>query len=119
MRAMITPEFQLLMYCARSQLDAQAIRALVNAGPNWQALLELAKQHGVRPMLLRSLRSVCWDAVPQTLRDELGHFNRANLQKSMALTGELFRLLEAFQQNGIPIAAFKGPVLAELVYGNL
>jgi hypothetical protein len=70
-------------------------------------------------MLLQSLKYVCWDVVPKTIQLELERFNRANLQKSMALTGELFRLLEAFQQNGVPIAAFKGPVLAESVYGNL
>lgn len=117
-RVMVTREFQLLLCCARSQPNAVPIKDLVSAAPNWQILLELAKQHGVRPMLLRSLKSVCWDAVPQTIQRELDRFNRANLQKSMALTGELFRLLEAFQQKGIPITALKGPVLAELVYGN-
>jgi hypothetical protein len=116
---MITREFRLLLYCARSQPNAGHIKDLVSAGPNWQILLELAKQHGVRPMLLRSLKSVCWDTVPQMIQRELERFNRANLQKSTALTAELFRLLNAFQQNGIPIAALKGPVLAESVYGNL
>ncbi len=116
---MISREFQLLLYCARSQLDAEPIRDLVNAGPNWQTLLELAKQHGVRPMLRKSLKLVCWDAVPQTIQLELERFIRANLQKNLFLTSELFRLLGVFQQNGIPIAAFKGPVLAESVYGDL
>jgi len=118
-KVMVTREFRLLLYCARSRPKAGPIKDLVSAGPNWRILLELAKQHGVRPMLLRSLKSVCWDAVSQTIQRELERFNRANLQKSMALTGELFRLLEAFQQKGIPISALKGPILAESVYGNL
>jgi hypothetical protein len=115
----VTREFRLLLYCARSRPKAEPIKDHVRARPNWQILLELAKQHGVRPMLLRSLKSVCWDAVPQTIQRELDRFNRANLQKSVALTAELFRLLAAFQQNGIPIIPLKGPVLAESVYGNL
>lgn len=116
---MISREFQLLLYCARSQLDAEPIRDLVNGGPDWQTLLELAKQHGVRPMLRKGLKWVCWDAVPQTTQLELERFNRANLQKNLFLTGELFRLLRVFQQNAIAIAAFKGPVLAESLYGDL
>jgi hypothetical protein len=70
-------------------------------------------------MLLRSLKSVCWDAVPRTTQLELERFNRVNFRKTLCLANELFRLLEVFQQNGIPIAAFKGPVLAESVYGDL
>ena len=112
-------EFQLLLYCARSQPDAGAISGLVNEGVNWQTLLKLAQQHTVRPMLLKSLKSVCWDAVPQTTQLELERFNRANVQKNLRFTGELLRLLGEFQQNGIPIAAFKGAILADLVYGDL
>jgi hypothetical protein len=63
---MHTMELQLLLHCARSQLDARLIRALVNEGINWDRLLELARQHRVRPLLMRSLKSVCWDAVPSS-----------------------------------------------------
>ena len=112
-------EFQLLLYCARSEADARAVRDLVNEGINWQTLLDFAQQHGVRPMLLRSLRTVCWDAVPQSAQRELERFNRSNLQKNLAFTGEAFQLLDLFQQNGIPLAAFKGPILAESIYGDL
>jgi hypothetical protein len=58
-------EFQLLLYCARLEPDARAIRDLVNEGTNWQTLLEFAQQHSVRPTSPRSLKSVCWDAVLQ------------------------------------------------------
>ena len=59
-----TIELQLLLHCARSKLDTRLIRALVNEGINWDRLLKLARQHRVRPLLMRSLKSVCWDAVP-------------------------------------------------------
>jgi Uncharacterised nucleotidyltransferase len=117
----MTPrEFQLLLYCARSRPDAKTIRDLVNHGDvNWQALVALAQQHYVRPMLLRTLKSLCWDAVPQTTKLELEQFNRANVQKNLLFTGELLRLFGLFQQHGIPIATFKGPILAVSVYGDL
>src|SRR5262249_8480714 len=116
---MIPREFQLLLYCARSQPDAQSIRQLVNEDVNWQALVELAQQHYVRPLLLQSLKSVCWDAVPQTTKLELERFNRANVQKNLFFARELLRLFGLFQQNRIPIATFKGPALAVSIYGDL
>ena len=116
----MTPrEFQLLLYCARSRPDTEGIREVVNEGVNWQALVELAQHHYVRPMLLRSLKSVCWDTVPQTTKLELERFNRANVQKNLLFTGELLRLFDLFRQNRIRTATFKGPVLAVSVYGDL
>jgi hypothetical protein len=46
-------------------------------------------------------------------------FNRANAQKNLIFTGELLRLLDTFTEQQIPIATFKGPVLAASVYGDL
>src|SRR5215831_16236581 len=115
---MNTREFQLLLYCARSQPDVRSIRNIVNEGVNWLYLQQIAEQHCVQPLLLQSLKSACWDAVPEKTQLRLNHFNRQNIQKNLSIAGELLRLLGLFQQNDIPIAAFKGPVLAESVYGD-
>ena len=112
-------EFQLLLYCARSRPDAGSVRDLVSKGIDWEILLKLAAYHCVRPMLLQTLKSVCWDAVPQKIQLDLTLFNKANVQKNLLFTGELLRLLDFFKQNGILIAAFKGSVLANSVYGNI
>ena len=74
-------EFQLLLYCARSRPDAASVRDLVSKGIDWQMLLKLAAQNCVRPMLLQTLKSVCWDAVPQKIQLELTRFNKAMLKK--------------------------------------
>jgi Uncharacterised nucleotidyltransferase len=112
-------EFQVLLSCARSDPDAESIKALVTEGIDWPTLIKRAAQHSVRPTLFRTLKSVCWDAVPEAIQLELVRFNRANVQKNLIFTGELLRLLDVFKRNGIPLAAFKGPVLAASVYGDL
>jgi hypothetical protein len=112
-------EFQLLLLCAHLQPDAASIIDLVSKDLDWQMVLELARQHGVRPLLRLGLKTACWDAVPRSVQIELEHFNRINVQKNLLFTGELLRLVGAFQQNGIRLAAFKGPILAESVYGDL
>jgi hypothetical protein len=116
---MTSREFELLLLLARSRPPAAPIRKIIAGGVDWTALTALAELHGVRPLLLRSLKGVCWDAVPEANRTELDRFNRANVQRNLIFTGELFRLLGAFQQAGVPVAAFKGVVLAATVYGDL
>jgi len=116
---MIPREFQLLLYCARSRPDAQSIRELVTQDVNWQALMQLARQHYVRPLLFQSLKTVCWDAVPEAIKLELEQFNWTNVQKNLVFAGELLRFFRLFQQNHIPMATFKGPILAVSVYGDI
>jgi hypothetical protein len=116
---MISREFKFLLCCARSHPDVASVKDLVSKGIRWPILLNLAAQHGVRPLLFKTLKSVCWDEVPQEVQLELTQFFKANAQKNLVFTGELLRLLGLFQQNAIPIATFKGPVLAHSVYGNL
>src|SRR5262249_27858949 len=112
-------EFKLLLYCARSRPNARSVRDLVSEGIDWQTLLQIAEHHCIRPMLLQTLKSVCWDAVPQKIQLELTLFSKANVQRNLRFTRELLQLVTLFQQNAIPIAAFKGPVLAHLVYGHI
>jgi Uncharacterised nucleotidyltransferase len=49
----------------------------------------------------------------------LERFNRLNVQKNLFFAREMLRLLESFRQTGIAFAAFKGPVLAGSIYGDL
>src|SRR5262249_8274574 len=81
-------------------------------------VLKLAEQHAVRPMLFQSLKSVCWDAVPDPTKFELARFSRATAKNNLALAEELLRLVSAFQQNGITVAALNGPGFAEGLYGG-
>ena len=113
------PEFRLLLYCARSRPDARSIKDIVKKGVDWQVVLEYAARHCVRPMLLKSLKSVCWHAVPGEIKLQLTNFNKLNVRKNLIFTRELLCLLELFQSHSIPIAVFKGPILAESVYGDI
>jgi hypothetical protein len=117
---MFPPEFQLLLYGARSQPASGPIRRLVDQSAiDWGKLLALADQHCVRPLLLQSLKAVCWEAVPASVRLELDGFWTSNAQKNLLLAAELLRLLRSFNENEVPVVAFKGPILAEAVYGDL
>jgi hypothetical protein len=112
-------EFQLLSCCARSKPDSGSIKERVNKGVNWRKLLDLAEHHGVRPMLRRSLKAVCWDCVPQDIQLELERFYTTNAQRSLLFVSELLRLFTEIARASIPVATFKGVILAESIYGDL
>jgi hypothetical protein len=51
--------------------------------------------------------------------DELRSRFDANARQALWLTGELHRILDCFESRGIAALPYKGPVLAELLYGNV
>jgi len=71
------------------------------------------------PLLYWHLDATCSDAVPANVFDHLRDHFRANSSRNLFLTGELLRLLNAFEAQEIPAVPYKGPALAAFVYGNL
>lgn len=115
----MNPEFQLLTCCSSSQPDPRSVRDLLSKEVNWQLLLNLAAQHRLRPILLKALKVLCWESVPQAIQRELALFCKANAERNLRFTGELLQLFGVFQEQGIVAATVKGPVLASSVYGDI
>jgi Uncharacterised nucleotidyltransferase len=86
---------------------------------DWEYLLRTARRHGVAPMLYWCLDAACPEAVPEDVFDRLRDHFRANNLRNLFLSGELLRILRAFQTNRIPAVPYKGPALAASTYGNL
>src|SRR5829696_2399929 len=116
------PEFELLFCCARTRTDRkmeERIRELLRRGPEWEYLLRIAAGHGIVPLLQLNLSTVCPDAVPATVSEYLRQLFLANTRRNLLLTGELLRLLSAFETQGLPVVPYKGPTLSVLAYGDL
>jgi hypothetical protein len=115
------PEVELLVVCARPRLDeAQKRRVveLVRQGIDWQFLVRTSSQHSLASLVYSHLNEVCPEAVPADYRSIFrGHFqNNARLNFVRTLT--LLDILDATAKAGISAIPFKGPVLAEMAYGN-
>lgn len=118
----MTPEFDLLLFCARTCSTPQTrsrIQEFATQDLDWDAFLQLATFHSVRPLVYHSLRAICWESVPETTRLVLTHFYSANSAKNRFLAGELLHLLQLFEAEHIRAVPFKGPVLASVLYGDL
>jgi hypothetical protein len=58
-----SPEFQLLLLSTPLRPEVERLRELVDGGVDWQAFLDLAAWHRVRPLVYKNLTKACWDLV--------------------------------------------------------
>lgn len=116
------PEKRLLIECARSRFlpaNVDAIRSLVEAGPDWTCVFAEASQNSVTPLLAWSLCQVAADVAPSQILDKLKEENRAHAIRCLYLSAELARLLEIFQAESILAVPYKGPITACQAYGDV
>jgi len=115
-------KIELLLCCARTSIDSKTLerlRTLLRQDIDWHGVMSTANRHGVLPLLYRSLSCSSPDAVPKAMLDQLRESFQSNVQASLLLTAELFKLLDLFAGHGINAIPFKGPVLAASVYKDL
>jgi hypothetical protein len=118
----LRPEAELLLCCARTQVDAptaERIRALVEGGLDWFYVIRTVLTKGTLPLLYRNLSAVCPDAVPAATLEQLRRQFEANAARNARLADELLRLVDLFAARGIRALPFKGPALAVAAYGDL
>ena len=118
----LRPEIELLLCCVDSTVDrakAERIGRLLRVDLDWAYLLQTAEQHGVTPLLSRSLRTISPHDVPQAILEQLQHHSRTNAARNLFLTDKLLNILRLFEAHGIPALPYKGPLLTASLYGNL
>ena len=113
-------EASLLLHCCRCGSPDWEPPHLASRLPgiDWDRLLRLAEENGVRPLLHRALAAADSRYVPQAVRQRLQQAVRENTIRSMVLTAELARVLKALEAQGTQAVAYKGPALAVIAYGD-
>ncbi|MEP6920866.1 MAG: nucleotidyltransferase family protein [bacterium] len=116
------PEVELLLVCARVHVDPQQaarLRELIEKGLDWGYLLRLTDRHGLLPLLHWHLNACCADAIQAEHRQYLRTAFQRVSALNIFLTHELQRLLALFATERIEAVPYKGPALAEQLYGNV
>jgi len=105
--------------CSRPQ-DSARIAALLRSHPPSDALPRLAEEHGVVAQLVAAIDAS--DSAPPQVSPELVQSLRAARKaqtvSTLALSAELFRILELLQNARLNPAVIKGPSLALRAYGD-
>jgi hypothetical protein len=115
-------EIALLLCCSRTRLDTKtkkSIHSIVQKEIDWDYIVKTAITHRVFPLLYRSLKITCPQAVPTHHLDRLQLNYLINAGDNLARTTRLLELILLFEDHHIITIPFKGPVLAESAYGDL
>ena len=115
-------EHELLICIARRTLDERQVdrlRNLVQQNIAWEYLFNSASLHGLLPLLATHLLATSRDLLPEPILQQVRSDCLEGSKSNFYLLRELMRVLELFDAQGIRALAFKGPVLAQMVYGDL
>ncbi len=111
-----------LLLAASSAVPREALlarmRDILQSPVDWQALLRLADHHGASYVLHEKLSSLSAE-VPPAILSSLRVTYQSNVQRSLLLARELFRILDCLDEHGIEAIPYKGLVLSELYYGDI
>ena len=114
-------EQNVIIYIARPELEQARraeLRQLLQQPFNWDYLFATAQAHGLLPLLHKHL-SGFEDIIPGHFLSRLKRESVANSQTVLHLIGKQLRVYKLFKEHGIRVALFKGPLLAEMAYGEI
>jgi hypothetical protein len=115
-------EHQLLFCVARRNLDPNEVvrlRHLLGQTLDWGYLQNVAFDQGLLTLLSSHVISHGADLLQPAVLDRLRAELLSNRQSNLYLVRELVQVLSRFESAGIEALAFKGPLLSQLVYGDL
>jgi hypothetical protein len=98
--------------------SARVQHILHSSGLDWDRLLQLAQHHGVVPRLYRRL-STAMGATHSAGLAALRQQDKLNTHRTLWLTVELLNIYKHLTARGLEVLPYKGPALAESLYGNV
>lgn len=115
-------EIELLILCTRISIGLETtarINAVISKIQDWEYVVQAAIRHGIILLLYQSLNKSCPQSTPPEVLNRLRRYYRANAERNLVITAELLKVLSCFRDKGILAVPFKGPALAERIYGDL
>jgi len=109
------------LLCAQTHVDSTTAKQIVSLAatePDWDAILQAASEHSLLPIFCRNIEEYGGEALSSALRRRFSEEFLRNSCRNLALTAELFRVLEALENHGVCATPYKGPVLAAQAYGD-
>lgn len=120
MTGVLPSPVELVVRCAatdRTDSLERRIDRLVDAGPDWERVVRVARANDVTPLLLRALAER-ESAVPDDVLSQLRATVRQSSMRGVHLVGDLRVVVDALDDAGIPALPFKGPALSQSAYGD-
>jgi hypothetical protein len=116
------PEKRLLLACARTRMTSpirQRVGEILTHAIDWDFLLRAAAENSVMPLLASQLPALAGDKFSPQQIQRLKAAGRAAGIRTLQLTAELIRVIDALRAKGALALPYKGPVVAQQAYGDL
>jgi Uncharacterised nucleotidyltransferase len=113
-----SPELDLILACCADGGRSASIQQILRHGVDWERLAPLAQHHGLVPLVFRRL-SAEMDPSRSPGLEALRQQDKANSHRALWLTLELLNIHRHLQTRGLEVLPYKGPALAERLYGNV
>lgn len=113
--------YQLLRDCLSRETDNLNITQLKSlSSADWELVVQLAIRQDLAPLLYYRLKNIFPRInFPETLRQTLQKAYFASVLRNTRLYSELDQVVQALQQQGIPVIMLKGVDLAQNIYNNI
>jgi hypothetical protein len=114
-------EFDLLLACCADPCGdehGERIRKILSRPLDWERILRLVDHHRVVPQVYGELSALS-RLVPVQHLNALRLRYEDNARKTLWFTAELVRIVGHLESMGIKAMPYKGPVLAETLYGEV
>lgn len=112
-------EHEVILNIARREIDRAELRHLLRQEIDFDHLIATAHANGLLPLLHKHTTNAASDIVPGQFLSRLKRDSLANSQNVLHLVGKQLRIYKLFKEHGIPVALFKGALLAQLAYGEI
>ena len=114
-------EIELLLRSGRREINSESqerIRHLAECEIDWEYFLAQGFRHRLVSILYLNLKEILASVLPTDAFEELKAHVVSNTQRNLLLSVDLLKVLNAFGDRDIKAVPFKGPVLAEAIYGD-
>jgi Uncharacterised nucleotidyltransferase len=112
-----SPEWRVLLDCANPNVTLLALRPEQTSSLDWPKLLAFANDQGLLPLVTQKLSHAEPRLIPPEAQQTLKSHFRDQTIFDLRMLAEMYRILDRFTAQGIPVMATKGPALAQRCYG--
>ncbi len=116
------PELNFVLLCACTEPDHEKcsrIKSIDSSSLDWDLIYEVSLHHRVFPLLYKNIKEIFPDYVPDRIVKKFKNSYFNNATKNLYFSAFLLKIMNFLQTHDIFAVPFKGPVLAQDIYGNL
>ncbi len=125
-QASVDNEFEFLCALASTNPSPEHRACIANwdlSVLDWTKFTSQAEHHGVLPLAARNLLEISAaksvSRIPAEIVRELQSAYETNLRRNLWFASEMLRILQQLDSKQLPAIPYKGPVLAQVAYGDL